>query len=136
MDAISVRLFCSRIFELFHTSKEFITYCHVVIFPCILFMRQKYLLIFLNIYSHTNLLTGDYQSFCAFLYCMDASSQYINNIVSHTTGIIAWIFPVRVLHLQETGDYLGCRPTCIKRLMTFHPTGCVVESNYLSKEGA
>jgi len=43
-------------------------------------MRQKHILSFLNIYSYTNLLTGDYQSFCAFLYCMDASTQYINII--------------------------------------------------------
>ena len=57
-------------------------------------------------------------------------------VVSHTKGITAWIFPARVLHLQETGDYLGYRPTCIIRHVTFHPTGCVAEDNYLSKEGA
>jgi hypothetical protein len=49
--------------------------------------------------------------------------------VSHTTGISAWIFPVRVLHLQETGDCLGWRPTCVIRHMTFHPTGSVGEGN-------
>ena len=78
MDAISICLFCSKVFDLFHNSKEFITYCHVVIFPCIPFMRQKHILSFLNIYSYTNPPSGDYQSFCAFLYCMDASTLYIN----------------------------------------------------------
>ena len=49
--------------------------------------------------------------------------------VSHTKGITAWILPARVLHLQEKGDYLGCRPTCIIRHMSFHPTGCIAEGN-------
>jgi len=49
--------------------------------------------------------------------------------VSHTTGISAWIFPARVLHLQEKGDYLGWRPTSVIRHMTFHPTGSTAEGN-------
>jgi hypothetical protein len=56
--------------------------------------------------------------------------------LSHTTGIIACILPATLLQLQETGDYLGCRPTCITWHTTFHPTGCVAEGNNLSKEGA
>jgi len=57
-------------------------------------------------------------------------------VLSHATGITAWVFPARVLHLQETGDYFGYRPTCIIRHMTFYPTRCVAEGNYLTKEGA
>jgi len=63
-------------------------------------------------------------------------SLYEYGGLSHTKGITAWIFPARVLHLQEADDYLGCWPTCIIRHMTFHPTGCDAEGNYLSKEGA
>jgi hypothetical protein len=43
----------------------------------------------------------------------DRLRMFENGVLSHTTGISASIFPARVLHLQETGDYLGWRPTYV-----------------------
>jgi len=67
---------------------------------------------------------------CPILYTKIKGALFFSNVqdgLSHTTDISARIFPATVLHLHFTGDYLGCRPTCITRHMTFHPTICAAE---------